>query len=400
MLDNIKSYYFIKLIFLHLEEEIKLEIIRYNKNLQDKLDIGFINYKTFSDNYIIFESENKIKEYNDKNDKLIYKGNFSKGNKNGKGKEFDYKGNLIFEGDYFNGKRWNGKIFFENKIYEIKNGKGTIQEYNSFNNNIFEGEYLYGKRNGKGKEYNPFGKLIFEGEYLNGKKWNGKAHFLNKTYEIKNGKGFIKEYDYYDDEIIFSGEYLNGRKNGKGKEYNSTDKFEGEYSNGKKNGKGKKYNTKDNKLLFDGEYLNGKKWNGQVYFKDEINVLKNGKGFIKEYNRHTENIYEGNYLYGRENGEGKEYKYNKLIYEGRFLNGKRSGIGKEYTYLNGGLTYDGEYLYGKRNGKGKEYNSVNGQLKFEGEYLNGEKHGKGKEYKNGQVIFEGEYLNGKKIILK
>ena len=72
MLDNIKSYYFIKFIFLHLEEEIKLEIIRYNKSLQEKLDIGFINYKTFSDNYIIFESERKIKEYYFYNDKLIY----------------------------------------------------------------------------------------------------------------------------------------------------------------------------------------------------------------------------------------------------------------------------------------------------------------------------------------
>ena len=35
---------------------------------------------------------------------------------------------------------------------------------------IFEGEYLNGKRNGKGKEYNDNGQLIFEGEYLDGKK--------------------------------------------------------------------------------------------------------------------------------------------------------------------------------------------------------------------------------------
>ena len=35
---------------------------------------------------------------------------------------------------------------------------------------IFEGEYLNGKRwNGKGKEYNYFGELLFDGNYNNGK---------------------------------------------------------------------------------------------------------------------------------------------------------------------------------------------------------------------------------------
>ena len=33
---------------------------------------------------------------------------------------------------------------------------------------IFEGEYLNGLKNGKGKEYDYDGKLKFEGEYLNG----------------------------------------------------------------------------------------------------------------------------------------------------------------------------------------------------------------------------------------
>ena len=47
----------------------------------------------------------------------------------GKGKEFDRKGNIIFEGEYLRGRRWNGKV----------------------------------------KEFNYNGKLIYEGEYLNGK---------------------------------------------------------------------------------------------------------------------------------------------------------------------------------------------------------------------------------------
>ena len=71
-------------------------------------------------------------------------------------------GELIFEGDYLNGKRWNGKY----------------KEYipcNEYNGLIYENEYLNGKRNGKGKEYS-YGSLRFEGEYLNGNKWNGNGY--------------------------------------------------------------------------------------------------------------------------------------------------------------------------------------------------------------------------------
>ena len=61
-------------------------------------------------------------------------------------------------------------------------------------------------------------------------------------YEIKNGKGNIKEY-YYDGELIFEGEYLNGERNGKGKQYyyNGKLEFEGEYLNGKRKLKEKEW---------------------------------------------------------------------------------------------------------------------------------------------------------------
>ena len=78
-----------------------------------------------------------------------------------------------------------------------RNGKG--KEYNSYGNLVFEGEYLYGERNGKGKEYFYGGKMKFEGEYLNGKKWNGKGYNGNTNiiYELINGNGKIKEYNNY-----------------------------------------------------------------------------------------------------------------------------------------------------------------------------------------------------------
>ena len=74
------------------------------------------------------------------------------------------------------------------------NGNGKGQEYDKWGYLIFEGECLDGDRNGKGKEYYKNGNIKFEGEYLNNKKWNGKLYDLlnNIIYELKNGKGLIK----------------------------------------------------------------------------------------------------------------------------------------------------------------------------------------------------------------
>ena len=47
MFNNIKSIYFLRLIMTYVDESKKLELIMYNKNIQNKLDIGIINYKFF-----------------------------------------------------------------------------------------------------------------------------------------------------------------------------------------------------------------------------------------------------------------------------------------------------------------------------------------------------------------
>ena len=81
--------------------------------------------------------------------------------------------------------------------------------------------------------------MKFEGEYLNGKIWKGKGYNINNLleFEIENGKGKVKEFDYFSGKLIFEGDYLNGERNGFGKEYSSLDGkliFEGEYANGKR----------------------------------------------------------------------------------------------------------------------------------------------------------------------
>ena len=134
MLKNVKSFYFLRVLFSYMDEKQKLDLIKYNKSLQENMNISLINYKFFSGKYIEYEPNEKGKEYHSILDRLIFEGQYLNGKRNGKGKEYYYNGELRFEGEYSNGKR-----------------------------------------NGKGKEYDLDGELIFEGEYLNGKRWNGKG---------------------------------------------------------------------------------------------------------------------------------------------------------------------------------------------------------------------------------
>ena len=145
----------------------------------------------FEGEYLNGERNGKGKEYND-NGRLIFEGEYLYDYRL-KGKyyineRFEYEGEFLFDNKY------NGKGYDEygNILYELKNGTGNVKEYNDDGELVFEGEYLNGKRNGKGKEYFK-GKLRFESEYLNGE---------------RNGKG--KE--FYDGELRFEGEYLNGER--------------------------------------------------------------------------------------------------------------------------------------------------------------------------------------------
>jgi len=246
MLDNIKSIYFLKMVFSCLDNIRKLELIKYNKIFQKKLDISIIHYKLGSKKYLIIDAKRKVKEYDKDNGNLLFEGEYLNRKRNGKGKEYDKYGILLFKGEYLNGDRWNGKGYngSNNIVYELQNGKGVVKEYYFVLNKLkIKVEYLNGKKNGKGKEYYEEGELFFEGEYINGKRWNGKFYngINNIVYEIKNGKGFIKK--YYDSICLkFEGEYLKGEKNGKGKEYyifSEILKFDGGYLNGKRMEKGK-----------------------------------------------------------------------------------------------------------------------------------------------------------------
>ena len=62
-----------------------------------------------------------------------------------------------------------------------------------FGNTKFDGEYSNGKKwNGKIKRYND-GVLKLEGEYINGKLWNAKSYDNDIASELKDGNGFFKD---------------------------------------------------------------------------------------------------------------------------------------------------------------------------------------------------------------
>ena len=109
----------------------------------------------------------------------------------------------------------------------------------------------------------------------------------------------------------------------------------------------------------------------QNYFNIYLGTYKRKSGIIK---------------IGGINEFGREYKlnwddYKWIVYEGEYLNGKRNGQGKEYFWSNKfNVIFEGVYLERKKwNGKGKELNDE-GKVIFEGEYLIGEKNGNGKEF--------------------
>ena len=298
------------------------------------------------------------------------------------------------------------------KRIKVGGFNGYGKEYLSGSNKlIFEGKYLKGKRNGRGIEYFENGKKRFEGEYLNGEIFNGIGYDKKGNEIVRFNNGIAREL----------------------------------YDNGS--------------VKFEGKYFNGKRWNGKgyTYFGIKIYEIKNGKGYITEYNPDGTLLFKGNYINGDRNGEGRNYSHGELLFEGNYLNGLRNGEGREY-YDNLRIKYEGEYLNDKRwNGilydyKGKKKYDIkegkeeiineNGSIyydtifinskclflsgiywhrislktynlshtfwnekiiinefykdiiKFEGEYINGKLNGKGKQYFFGQLIFVGDYMDG------
>ena len=78
-MQNIKSSYFNKIIFVFVDEKQKLKLIKCNKSIQKNLYISIINYKYFIGRNLIYESNGIGKEYKVENDRLLFEGEYLNG---------------------------------------------------------------------------------------------------------------------------------------------------------------------------------------------------------------------------------------------------------------------------------------------------------------------------------
>ena len=61
MLQKIRATYFYKKIFIHIDDKIKLDLLKYNKSLQKQLDISLNDYRIFSGNISYTKEKEKGK---------------------------------------------------------------------------------------------------------------------------------------------------------------------------------------------------------------------------------------------------------------------------------------------------------------------------------------------------
>ena len=104
-----------------------------------------------------------------------------------KGIEYDEKGQIIYDGDFKNGKYYGkGKLYRNGKI-------------------IYEGDFVDDKLQGKGKEFDKEGKVIYSGEFKNNA-YNGYgSRYFLKPYE---GFWFNNRPDKLKQGFYFIGKYL------------------------------------------------------------------------------------------------------------------------------------------------------------------------------------------------
>ena len=205
----------------------------------------------------------------------------------------------------------------------------------------------------------------------------------------------IKKNMILDDKSIYYGEYNTEKniKEGRGiLIWPNGAKYTGYFQNNMQNIKGKIYHADGD--IYEGEWLDDKANGEGKYIR---------KGLI----------YEGQWKNDRQNGHGIEKLDDGSYYEGDFVNGKKEGKGK-YVWADGS-SYIGEFKDNAFNGKGKyiwdnrrEYDGdwVKGKMegkgifkwpdgrRFEGNYVNDKKEGYGEYFFSDGKIFKGMWKNG------
>jgi hypothetical protein len=318
--------------------------------------------------------------------------------------QFTFTNEQTFSGVYKSGiekgvlrGKWNGiridsynTTFESEKIIETINiieqetqltnelvNKTPVNELKDSNGNIFLGDFLNEKLHGKGKMIDKDGD-VFEGDWINGEFVKGKIIFTDgsieeghfKDFEL-HGSGKANFIDEDGIENIMEGHYEDGEFIEGKHTYLNQRIEEGYFTNFELNGKGR-ITYHESGDVYEGEFLDG---------------LLNGEGKIYSNGELSD---EGYFVDGLLNGEGKRYFNGKLWQEGYFVNNRLNGIGK--AYLQGKLSREGEFKKGWLNGIGKKY--FDGELCYEGEFKEDDLNGIGKWYIDGKLFKYGKFENG------
>jgi hypothetical protein len=292
------------------------------------------------------------------------------------GKESVYEGNFRFN-------IWKGKGNFKTNVgVELE---GTCDEFEG----EFDGDFRFGLvkfANGDCYfgEYKD-GKLHGEGSLIKRKDGNEKVYKgIFKEGLLISGKIFLTDKNIFDGEWNFDLELYNGifsydngekyigemnidlKKHGKGMMmFKNGYVYDGEWKNDVQHGKGiyKTVNT------YDGNFENGEFCSGFVMFKSGDTydgMCKNdkfhGRGIYtikKNDNNNFDQIFDGEFVNGFQNGYGTAKFSNNTSYEGMFKNGLYNGYGT----LNYGISiYRGMFKNGKRCGKGWYMTIIGGNI--------------------------------------
>lgn len=276
----------------------KEKLFIHDNNFHPVIYIGFLKNKKYDGKGFTF--------YNGNIDCYSV---FEKGKKNGMTVEFDKNDIIIFQGNYKNGKKHGYGQWFD------------VDEEGNNRHLVYEGYLENDKYHGQGKLYNK--ELIYIGNFENNR-LNGLAKIINRENHkcifegnfVKNhiqGQGVCYLYD--ENGQIYSqytGDFENCMWHGFGILRTINSIYEGTFKKGKLI-HGKKFAF--GKLIYDGFYSKDYEYHGH--------------GCLVE---NDETIYVGNFKNGLKHGQGVLMKFDTLdvIYEGPFEKNHMKVYSREY----------------------------------------------------------------------
>ncbi len=405
-------------IFNNLSGEIE-EKIDYKYGKRNGYSLRYTNKNTSKpiviskELYVNDKKEGKAYYYFD-NGMLKEEISYSGGKKQGPGREYDEKGNVITIFEYH-----NNYLISRQRInrYDAQGRKqGIWMTFFPSGKVNKEMKYLDDKLDGLYKEFNENGNLVISLKYKEGKITEDQEQIalqdnidfrteLNDKGVLVSSGSFIKDkpvgvHRYYNEQgkVIDAKIYNDfnnvmsegiidetGSKEGDWKDYYDSGELKavGTYRDNLQTGRWSFY-YKDGKKEQEGSYLrglydglwtwyyeNGNVWREESYF--------NGKedGVATEYDELGNIITKGEYINGEKEGPWY-YKVNDHTEEGSYQTGLRSGIWK-YYYEDGVLQFEGNFEQGLAEGKHKYY-YPNGILKEERFYVRGVREKNWKKY--------------------